>query len=116
MRALRLGARVRYEPAVFHYHYVDTDRLRLRYILRKAYKRTASTVRVETRDATAPRLPLYLLRKIAVYAFHAGTAVRAQRRRFYLVRTAAALGEAAGHLRRRPALADPGHSASQPSR
>jgi len=42
-------------------------------------------------------VPRYLYRKIAEYGLKACTAVDASRRRFFLVRTAAACGEFAGH-------------------
>lgn len=101
LRALQLGARLRYVPQMVQHHYVDTSRLHLSYLVRKAYKRTASTVRVEPRAGGATHVPRYLFRKVAVYAFNACTALGAARRRFFLVRTAAALGEIAGHLARR---------------
>lgn len=116
LRALRSGARLRYEPSVIQHHYVDMERLRLGYIMRKAYKRTASTVRVEPRDPASARVPLYMLRKVAVYAFRAGTALRMAPRRFYLVRTAAALGELSGRLTRRPVAQGAASPASRPSR
>ncbi len=101
LRALGLGARLRYVPQMIQHHYVDADRLTLVYLIRKAYKRTASTVRVESgRDAGLRRVPLYLYRKIGVYGLKAVSALASARRRFYLVRTAAALGELAGHLKR----------------
>jgi GT2 family glycosyltransferase len=104
LRALRLGARLRYVPGVVQYHHVDASRLSLGYLLRKAYKRTASTVRVDgsiSNTAARRRIPRYLYRKVAEYALMACTSVGSARRRFYLVRTAAALGEVAGHLARR---------------
>jgi GT2 family glycosyltransferase len=96
LRALRLGARLQYAPFVIQYHYVDTARLTLTYLMKKAYKRTASTVAIEpgARGGTVPR---YLYRKVAEYALKAATAIGHPRRRFYLVRTAAALGEITGH-------------------
>jgi GT2 family glycosyltransferase len=103
LRALGLGARLRYVPAMIQHHYVDTSRLTLGYVIRKAYKRTASTVRVEGGDTRTVGVPRYLYRKVAVYAFKALTAPGAARRRFYLVRSAAALGEMAGHRARRAA-------------
>ena len=106
LRALKLGARLRYVPQMVQYHHVDTSRLTLGYMVRKAYKRTASTVRVEPQAGGARRVPRYLYRKIAVYAFNACTALNGARRRFFLVRTAAALGEMAGHLARRGAASD----------
>jgi glycosyltransferase involved in cell wall biosynthesis len=98
LRALGLGARLYYEPAVVQHHYVDTDRLALRYLMKKAYKRTASTVRLEPVAGRAG-IPRYLWRKLVEYTALALTALSADRRRFYLVRLAAAAGEVAGHLR-----------------
>ena len=46
------------------------------------------------------RVPLYLYRKLGEYLFFAMTALSADRRRFYLVRTAAALGEMKGYRQR----------------
>jgi hypothetical protein len=67
--------------------------------MKKAYKRTASTVRLDTQEA-GTGVPRYLYRKIVSYAVKACTALDATRRRFFLVRTAAALGEMAGHRQR----------------
>lgn len=105
LRAFALGARLRYAPAVLQYHYVDSSRLTLGYIMRKAYKRTASTVALHTPVGQRRSIPAYLYRKLAGYGFATVTAWRADRRRFYLVRTAAALGEISG-LRR---LGQPPH-------
>lgn len=98
LRALRLGARLRYAPDVVQHHFVDTARLTLYYVVKKAYKRTASTVGLEP-AMNGAGVPKYLYRKIAEYSFMALTSVSQARRRFYLVRTAAALGEFAGRLR-----------------
>ena len=103
LRALRMGARLRYVPDMVQYHYVDADRLTLHYLMKKAYVRTASTVRLEPHKAHG-RVPKYLYRKIAEYALQACTAFSRSRRRFYLVRTAAALGEFAGHRQQGRAL------------
>ena len=99
LRALRMGARLRYVPEVVQHHYVDTDRLTLGYLMKKAYKRTASTVRLDTGKAGIG-VPKYLYRKIVEYGLKACTALDPARRRFYLVRTAAACGEFAGHRQR----------------
>lgn len=100
LRAFRLGARLQYVPAAVQYHHVDIARLTLPYLLRKAYKRTASTVRIDpTLEGHA--IPRYLFRKLAAYGLRACTAFGQARRRFYLVRTAAALGEIAGYRARR---------------
>ena len=99
LRALRLGARLHYAPAVLQYHYVDTARLTLGYLMRKAYKRTASTVGLHDGAPTKGGVPAYVYRKLAGYALSALTAWGADRRRHYLVRSAAAVGEFAGYRR-----------------
>ena len=100
LRAQGLGARLQYVPSVVQYHYVDLQRLRLGYLIKKAYKRTASTTGLKT-PSGGNRVPRYLYRKLVEYFFSAMTAFSADRRRFYLVRTAAALGEMKGHRQRR---------------
>ena len=99
MRAQKLGARLQYVPSVVQYHYVDLERLKLGYVLKKAYKRSGATVGI--RNPTDGHVPRYLYRKLAGYLISTLLSVRTDRRRFYLVRTAAALGEMQGH--RQPA-------------
>jgi GT2 family glycosyltransferase len=95
IRAQRLGARLQYVPSVVQYHYVDLDRLKLGYLLKKAYKRSGATVGI--RNPVDGHIPRYLYRKLASYLLSALLSLRPDRRRFYLVRTAAALGEMKGH-------------------
>lgn len=99
LRALGLGARLRYVPQAVQYHHVDAKRLTLGYMMKKAYKRSASSVAV-SRQEFGPSVPFYLYRKLAECTLRACTAVGAARRRFFLVRTAAAAGEIAGHRQR----------------
>jgi GT2 family glycosyltransferase len=99
LRALQLGAQLQYIPDAVQYHYVDTRRLTLPYIIKKAYKRTASTVLLDPR-LQGHKVPRYLYRKLAGYALATLTAIGQARRRFYLVRTAATLGEFSGYRQR----------------
>lgn len=112
LRGLRLGARLRYVPEVVQYHYVDTARLTLPYLMEKAYKRTASTMGLQP-GRHAAGVPPYLWRKVAGYALRAVFASSVAGRRFYCVRTAAAMGEIAGHraMRRRAAARSAGSEA-----
>jgi GT2 family glycosyltransferase len=96
LRAQNLGARLQYVPQVVQYHYVDARRLTLPYLMKKAYVRTASTTRLGNPEKPAG-VPRYLYRKLAEYLVGVLTAFGSTRRRFYLVRSAAALGEIAGH-------------------
>ncbi len=99
LRALDLGARLRYVPEVVQYHYVDNDRLKFRYVVAKAFVRSASTVRVHSAHEGA--IPLYMYRKLFGYFSSAVTAWSSARRRFYLVRLAATLGEIKGYRQAR---------------
>lgn len=99
LRAFQLGAHLQYMPDAVQYHYVDTSRLTLGYIIKKAYKRTASTVLLDPK-LQGSKAPRYLYRKLAGYVFAALTTVNRARRRFYLVRTAATMGEFAGYRQR----------------
>jgi hypothetical protein len=83
------------------YHYVDLQRLKLRYLIKKAYKRTVTTTGMKVTLGREERVPRYLYRKLAEYVFFAVTALSTDRRRFFLVRTAAALGEMKGYRKNR---------------
>jgi len=92
LRAPARGALCQYTPAIVQYHYVDTERLRLGYLLKKSYQRTRSTARLRGSGT----VPLYMWRKLAGYGVHSVFSRSWARRRFYWVRTAAALGEIQG--------------------
>jgi arylsulfatase A-like enzyme/glycosyltransferase involved in cell wall biosynthesis len=105
LRALHRGETCRYTPEIAQYHYVDSERLNLGYLLKKSYQRTRSTSRL-VGDGS---VPLYMWRKVTEYGVRCVFSPRWVRRRFYLVRLAAALGEVrgrreAGHRRRQVAL------------
>lgn len=92
LRAMNRGVRCQYAPDMVQHHYVDTERLRLGYLLRKSYQRTRSIARIHGNG----RVPLFMWRKLAEYGFHGLFSLSWARRRFYWVRTAAALGEVQG--------------------
>jgi GT2 family glycosyltransferase len=103
-RALAGGARLHYLPDMLQYHYVDPRRMTMRYVVAKAYERSASTTRLSPAWREERRLPLYMIRKAAGYALRMLLSLSQQRRRFYLTRLAAALGEIKGfRLSRRDA-------------
>jgi len=91
LRALRKGERLVYEPTISQYHYVEPLRFKLDYLIRKAYHRSRASVRL-TRSAGFG-VPLYAWRKLIGYIAAALFSVSWARRRFFLVRTAASLGE-----------------------
>lgn len=92
-RAITLGARLRYVPDVVQYHYIDKERLRFSYLIRKAYERSASSIRLRQQ---VDKVPLFAYRKALVYLAQGFASLSWPRRRFYLVRLAAALGEIKG--------------------
>lgn len=93
LRAMERGVRCQYQPSMVQYHYVDVERLTLSYLMRKGYQRTRSTSRIHG----SGHVPLYMWRKVATYAFKGTFCLSWAQRRFYWVRTAAALGELQGH-------------------
>ena len=92
LRALSLNIHGQYLPDVVQYHYVDNERLKLRYILAKSYQRSRSITRVKTEET---RIPAYLWRKVVLYSLKA-CSFSLSRSRFYLVRLMAVLGEMHG--------------------
>lgn len=93
-RALARGERLMYIPGVLQYHHVDPERLKLTYVLRKAYQRARTSV-ISQRIRTAG-IPLYQWRKLGRYLLALAFAFSGARRRFYLVRIVTTLGEMAG--------------------
>jgi len=100
-RALAQGARIQYVPSIVQHHYVDHARLKLAYLLRKAYERSASVARMSAVETHHRFVPRFLFGKAARHSLHALTSFSQRRRRFHLVRTAASLGEIKGHLQGR---------------
>lgn len=92
-RALSCGERLMYIPAVLQHHYVDPERLKFGYILRKAYQRARSTVMTQY---VRTGVPAYQWRKLGQYIFSAALAFNPGRFRFYLVRVATILGQISG--------------------
>ncbi len=92
LRAMERGVQCQYTPGMVQYHYVDTERLRLGYLLKKSYQRTRATSRIQGNGS----VPLYMWRKLAEYGFHTLFSLSWTRRRFFLIRFAAGLGEIQG--------------------
>jgi len=92
LRAMTRGVHCQYVPDMVQHHYVDTGRLKLNYLLKKSFQRTRSTSRIHGNG----RVPLYMWRKLAEYGIHSVFSLSWAKRRFYWMRTAAALGEVQG--------------------
>jgi cellulose synthase/poly-beta-1,6-N-acetylglucosamine synthase-like glycosyltransferase len=99
LRAIAAGARLQYVPDIVQYHFVDPTRLKLGYVMRKAYERSASAVRVAGTGTDRRLVPPYMFRKAGEYSIAVLTSSGPQQRRFQLVRLAASLGEIKGHMR-----------------
>ncbi|HRP76914.1 MAG TPA: glycosyltransferase [Rhodocyclaceae bacterium] len=95
-RGVAAGERLYYVPEMLQFHYVDTERLTLGYVMLKAYERSASTSRLSSKLSPHRRVPLYMVRKALTYAVQALFSLSQARRRFYLTRLAASLGEIKG--------------------
>jgi len=93
LRSLNSGEQLVYIPDIKQYHFVDPERLRLGYLLRKSFQRSRAAVKMlHTRDGVPP----YMWRKLGEYLLHAAVSLHWAKSRFYLVRTAATLGEIQG--------------------
>jgi len=95
LRALYAGERMVYIPEIKQYHFVDPERLRLGYLLRKSFQRSRAAVKMRK---TQKGIPLYMWRKLGEYLFHAVVSLHWAKTRFFLVRIAAVLGEIRGSL------------------
>jgi len=94
-RALAAGERLFYVPAILQYHAVNKDHLQLKYLVRKSFQRSRASQRFRMRSDSG--IPLYLWKKCLIYGLKAVSSLPlADRRRFYFVRLAAALGEMQG--------------------
>ena len=100
-RAIAAGARIQYVPHIVQYHFVDRSRLELGYLVRKAFERSASAVRLSGCGEGRGLVPAYMIRKAGEYGLAMLASVDQRRRRFHLVRLAASLGEIKGHVHAR---------------
>jgi glycosyltransferase involved in cell wall biosynthesis len=94
MRALDNGESLRYNPAIMQYHYVDMDRLKLSYLIRKSFQRSRSITLARHPERSG--IPRYLWRKLVGYLPGVLFSLGGSKTRFYLMRLAATLGEIVG--------------------
>jgi GT2 family glycosyltransferase len=92
IRALEKGEKLLYCPAIVQYHYVDLERFRLGYLLIKCYQRSLSAT-AWSLSGEVSKVPRYMWRKLAEYAFQALFSLRWKRTRFFLMRIASTCGE-----------------------
>ncbi len=99
INALRHDQRLQYVPSILQYHYVDTERLKFPYLVKKAFQRSKSVKAIEN---SAEGIPLYMWRKLAEYLFRLLLPLGWSHLRFYLMRIAATLGEIQGFRQNTP--------------
>lgn len=93
LTALQKNERLQYVPAVLQHHYVDTERLKFAYLIRKSYQRSRSVARVHHQGNQVPR---YIWRKLVEHATRSVFSLSWPKTRFYLMRSASTLGELQG--------------------
>ncbi|MCP5006200.1 MAG: glycosyltransferase family 2 protein [Planctomycetes bacterium] len=94
LRGLSNSEIIQYVPEIVQYHYVDSSRLKLTYLINKSYQRTRSITLAHNPNRSP--IPLYLWRKIINYLGGIVFSLNYTKSRFYLMRLAATLGEAVG--------------------
>lgn len=97
-KAMAMGESLVFAPEILQFHYVDPQRLRTPYLVKLAFHRTYAVVRMGPR---LRRIPLYVWRKLLTHVTQTLFSLSRDKRRFYLVRTAATLGEIRGFYERR---------------
>jgi len=97
LRAQEKGERIQYVPWFTQYHYVDLERLKFPYLLRKSYQRTRATTGLG--EGGANGVPRYLWRKLFTYMAQGLWSLSWARTRFYMMRVAATWGEVAAYRR-----------------
>jgi GT2 family glycosyltransferase len=106
VRVLRAGLPIRYIPGALQYHYVDPQRLTWRYIVRKGYQRSRD-LRCSTPAPPGRQLagvPAYLVPQLLRQLWRVAATLDTERRRHFLVRSAATCGEIAGYRQARRAV------------
>ena len=95
-RALSMGFRLIYHPGIVQYHHVDLNRLTLKYLVEKSLLRSKTITRLRY-NQEKKKFPKYIFRKIFSYC---GSLICSlfspEKKRFYLVRLSAAIGEFLG--------------------
>ncbi|NOR70191.1 MAG: glycosyltransferase [Methylomarinum sp.] len=94
LRVLKANLTIQYVPGIIQYHYVDEERLKFNYLVRKSFQRTRSLTK--TKHPNSQPVPLYLWRKLFSYTGHFLFSLNLQKTRFYAMRIASTLGEIVG--------------------
>lgn len=98
LRAIDKNEIFQYIPNIIQYHYVDANRLTLRYILKNSFQRNRSLTMTHHRDTR--KVPLYLWSKLFNYFFGAIFSFKSVKIRFYLIRCAGIMGQIIGRMQK----------------
>ena len=99
LRALAVKEPLNYIPAIVQYHYVDSSRLKLPYLIFKGFQRNRSITLTHCPERT--RIPKYLWLKLGQYSAGVLFSFNANRIRFYLTKAAGIIGQIVGHIQSR---------------
>lgn len=99
MRAIAKGIKIQYIPDIIQYHYVDNDRLKLNYLLKKCYQRNRSITKAHTNSRQ--KVPNYLWSKLVTNFLNLMLSFNLSKFRFYSLRFTGILGQIVGHLQAR---------------
>ncbi|WP_286292351.1 glycosyltransferase family 2 protein [Methylomarinovum tepidoasis] len=96
LRALHQGETLQYVPSIVQYHHIDTQRLKLPYLLKKSFQRSFSITLA--RHPHSRSIPPYLLRKLLHHLVQLTVSFDFMKFRFHLMRIAGTLGEMTGMI------------------
>lgn len=94
LRALNSGEQLVYIPNIIQYHHIDPDRLRMNYLIKKSFLRSRDGILIHRHKHN--HVPAYMLNKLARYILQLLWPFQWRKKRFYLMRIAATLGEIRG--------------------
>ena len=100
-RALKCRERLLYIPEIVQFHQIDQSKLKLSYLVKKAYFRSLAAYQFsETKtNHQNHHIPKYLFGQVFIRLIKALFAVKKDARRYYWVRLSATLGEIQGRRR-----------------
>ncbi len=99
VRALSENFRIMYIPQIIQYHYVDPSRLTLPYLLKKSYQRSKAITQISNKNTNG--IPMYIYNKLVQHMLKFIFVFSSSKKRYYLLRLFATLGEAVGFWKSR---------------
>ena len=98
-KALKKKIKMVYSPDVVQYHFVDKNRLKMNYLIQKAFIRSKTMCMLSYNTLKSNGIPKFIFRKLITRFVNCILfSYDHSKRRFYLVRLAATCGEFAAYL------------------